>query len=64
MNRDQIRINYIVLEIAFIKSLFKDAIAKGFPHLWDGNEDLYKWKDFQVLLNEKRNEERKFEGAT
>ena len=55
MNRAQSRINNMVSKITFFKLLVIDTISRGLPHLWDGNEDLYRKGDYQEIMNDKRN---------
>ena len=35
------KIKSLTSDISFFKGLFKDATSIGFPHMWDGNGDLY-----------------------
>jgi len=41
LNRTQNKIKALTSKIAFFKGLFKEAIAKGLPHLWDGHGYIY-----------------------
>ena len=60
MMSDQNKIKSLTSEIAFFIGLFKDDTFVGFPHMWDGNGDLYSKVEYLEKLKKKSNEEKYF----